>query len=203
MFRWRSALCSVGFVSATTLIAVPSALGAVEDPVIRVDLSDGIADVWSISDTESDRYQPAGSVPTADVTKAVVAHKKASVVVRMSFVDLKPVNRQAVVAFITTPRRLLFGIATTAPGRRAGRHQLVDYERGNVRCPGMTHRFDYDADRVSMRIPRNCLNRPRWVKVTVMNSLYKRIDGVFTEFSDNPHNATSSPGTTPRLRLAQ
>ena len=199
MNLWRSALCSVGFVCATTFAAVPPALGSVGDPVTRVVLSDGAGDVWSITDSEQDSYQPAGSVPTVDATKAVVDHKKRSLVVRVSLVDLKRVHSQQVAAFITTPRRLMFAAAGATPGRRAGRHHLIDYNRGKVRCPGIRHRFDYDADLVSMRIPRTCLGRPRWVKVSVMNSLYKEVGGVFTEVTDNPHNARSSAGDTARL----
>jgi hypothetical protein len=203
MFRWRSALCSVVLVSATTFLAVPPALGSVEVPLTRVELSDGTDDVWSITDSEQDSYQPAGRVPTVDATKAVVAHRKFSLVVRVKFVDLRRVHHQSVAALISTRDRFLIGLAVAGPGSRAGRDQLVDYELGKVRCPGMTHRYDYDADRVSMRIPRACLKRPRWVKVSVLNSLYKEVDGVFTELTDNPHNAKSSPGSTPRLRRAQ
>lgn len=203
MFRLRSALCFASLVSATSFIAVPQAQASVENPLTRVELSDGTDDVWSITDSEQDTYQLAGSVPTVDATKAVVEHRRANVVIHVKLVDLKRVHFQQVAAFITTPSRLLMGSAVAVPGHRGGRHQLIDYSRGKMRCPGMAHRFDYDAELVSLRIPRACLGRPRWVKVSVMNVLVKEVNGVFTEVTDNPHNATSSAGDTPRLFRTQ
>ena len=89
MFRLRSAVFLAGLVSATSFVAVPQAQAAAEDPLTRVELSDATDDVWSITDSEQDTYQLAGSVPTADVTKAVVEHRRADLVIHVKLVDLK------------------------------------------------------------------------------------------------------------------
>jgi hypothetical protein len=206
MRGWRSSAAALGVVSAALLVPAPLAGAVVEPrPVTRVALSDGTEDVWSWTEGEGVKekgYVPAGSVPTVDMTAAVVAHRHRSVVIRARVVNLKRIHEQLAVAVINTPDELWFAAAYASPGRRAGRHELGDYDNQERRCPGMRHDFDYAAEQVELRIPRRCLDGPRWVTVTVLHALYKKVDGGFTELIDNPHNSNHMPGTTRRLRRA-
>ena len=101
---------------------------------------------------------------------------------------------------IGTPSNAHFAQVTSAPGARRGTH---DFEGGNgTRCRRMTHRINYATNVVSIRIPRRCLERPRWVRVGLDNALL--IEGSNGEdqnvYMDNPHNHESfSDEVTRRL----
>ena len=83
------------------------------------------------------------------------------------------------------------------------RPTLGSVELGPADCPsgGLIHRIDYDNDHVTIWVPRNCIGRPDWVKVSVWNSLL-RGDSEFDQVAlvDNPHSATAD-GPTTLLRL--
>ncbi|MBA2573754.1 MAG: hypothetical protein H0V02_03060 [Nocardioidaceae bacterium] len=161
-------------------------------------LRDGTGDVWTARD-EDDTYTRAGDKPTVDVTCAVAAHRHARVVARMRFVDLKRVHAHSFAAFIYTGERTVMALLNAGPGKRAGRHQLIDYNSGRVKCPELTHDIDYAAERVVMRIPRSCISSPAWVRLSMFNSMYTSTNATFREFTDNSHNRRSAAGVTYRL----
>lgn len=197
VMRRIGALWTSGLVTAVLAATAPGALAG-DAPVTRVVLRDGPGDVWVAGDGE-EGYTPAGSVPTADVTRAVAAHRTGSVVVHMRFVDLRRVDSQNFGAFIYAGRRTIVAMVSASPGARAGRHQLIDYRAGRVRCPGFTHDIDYATETVVMRVPRSCLGRPAWVRLSLLNGVYRDGGGGFRELTDNPHNRRSTTGTTVRL----
>lgn len=191
-------LIAAAGVGATSAAPAWSAPPPGADVVTRVVLEDGTGDVWVIGDGD-DEYVPAGDKPTVDVTRAVASHRAHSVVVRMHVANLKKAGSQAFMAVYRT--RDAYGLVsvTTGPGTRSGRHLLVDGRFARIPCDGLTHDVDYEADLVSVRVPRSCLDRPAWVRLGLSNLLFANADGTFQEFVDNPHNARSQGGTTPRL----
>lgn len=65
----------------------------------------------------------------------------------------------------------------------------------------MTHRINDATDVVRMRIPRSCMGRSRWVKVSINNFMVTTStngrNGVV--YFDSPHNHEPFGGPTRRL----
>lgn len=192
-------------VSALTIsaLAMPvTASGA--DPVSRVVLTDPTGDVWAISEGENAKWTSAGDVPTADVTSAIVRHGAHNVVVKMSFADLTREYDAGYWAMIYTPKKFRAALVMAGPGRWKGRRELVDGQFGKVRCQGFTHTIDYATDEVTMRVPRGCLGRPAWVRVSLQNYSFRGdSQETFQEVTDNPHNIGHDSGRTQRLYAAE
>jgi hypothetical protein len=104
----------------------------------------------------------------------------------MRFVDLRRVGTQRYVVQIGTPRNAYFAQVVSSPGARRGTHRF-DSNRSSG-CRGMTHSIRYVRNVVSLRIPRRCLERPRWVRVGLENTLTLNRGGHETIYRDNPHN---------------
>ena len=190
-----------GVVVAATL-SVPAG-ASTSTATSKVSLTDATGDVWSIGEGEHEEYRPAADMPTADVVRAEVQHRRGRVVVRMDFTDLRREDPASYTAMIITPEKMRAAFVMTGPRRWAGKHMLVNGNYGNVRCPGFEHSVDYDADQVVMTLPRTCLGRPRWVRVSMANSMFKGdTEATFQEITDNPHGADADGGTTGRIYRA-
>ena len=196
MSRTLSAALALTIAGTGTLAAtIDGAAAAVEDSPSRVVLHDGTGDVWTVSG-DSEVFTKA-SFPTTDVTRAVVKHGRYAVRIRMRFADLRRVGYQAYDATVFTPRRGDY-LATvgSGPGVRQGTHQ---WQAGEATCRGFTHTMNYDTNLVTMRIPRPCLGRPRWVKVILENFTSVGDDEASATFyTDNPHNHQEFPSTYTR-----
>ena len=197
---------SLFFAAALTLplsaLAVPTPASAAAEPASRIVLDDPTGDVWAIGEGENAEWVSAGDVPTADVVRAVVRHGRHNVVVRMTFTNLRRVEPQHYSAMIITPRQLRAVFVSAGPRQWGGRHQLVNGNFGNVKCPRLNHRIDYDAEQVTMSIPRGCLGRPTWVRVDMSNVMFRgQTEATFQEITDNPHSADPDSSLTQRLYL--
>src|SRR4051794_19937841 len=90
------------------------------------------------------------------------------------------------------PRNEYFAGVTSEPRARRGREEF----EGATHCRAMTHRIDYVNDVLRMRIPRRCLGRPRWVRVTLLNAVVNQRTETF--YVDNPHNHQAFPESSTR-----
>ena len=80
---------------------------------------------------------------------------------------------------------------------------LFDETGNSTRRRGLTHRIDYAEDWVSIRVPRPCLRRPRWVRLSMLNAVQDwSDDDTEVWFFDNAHNDQATPGRTGRLSSA-
>jgi hypothetical protein len=169
-------------------------------------LRDRVGDVWR-ENTDAGTLTRLKRFPTADVVAATVEHRPGAVVVRMRFVDLRRVKRQqAQVATIKTPNRKFAAYLFEHPASRDGRDSLEDYgppsEGSTKRCPGLSHRVNYHTETAVLRVPRQCLNNPRWVRLQLEDYTVvgKPMSLSATFFHDNPHNDRAEPkGFTRRL----
>lgn len=135
------------------------------------------------------------------MTRAVIRHAPFAVRVRMRFVDLRRVGTQHYWVQIGTPRNGYFAQVVSAPGARQGTHRFDSHRVSG--CRGMTHRIRYVRDVVSLSIPRHCLERPRWVRVGLANTLTRTSGRHETVYRDNPHNhGAFSDEVTRRLHRA-
>jgi hypothetical protein len=202
MLRRSSVLLAAAFALPLSALTAPTAASAAAQPVSRIVLDDPAGDVWAIGEGENAEWVSAGDVPTADVVRAVVRHGRHNVVVKMTFTNLRRVEPQAYTAMMITPRRLRAVFVFAGPRRWGGRHQLVNGNFGNVKCPRLSHRIDYDTDQVTMSIPRGCLGRPNWVRVDMTNVIFRgKTQADFQEITDNPHSAGHDSSLTQRLYL--
>jgi len=182
-----------GLVAATMVEGTLPPAEASETKPSRVVLRDGAGDVWVSTPDSSDPTKT--SFPAADVTRAVARHARYAVRVRMRFVDLRRSGYQELAAHIETPRLDHYGYGAyvySQPGQRRGWAELYDENYSDdqpIRCDGLRHRFNYDKNLVTLRIPRRCLGRPQWVKVTIGSNMTVN-SSLENEryYSDNPHN---------------
>jgi hypothetical protein len=202
MSRHSSVLLAAALILPLSALTVPTAASAAAQPVSRVVLDDPAGDVWAIGEGENAEWVSAGDVPTADVVRAVVRHGRHNVLVRMTFTNLRRVEPQYYAAMIITPRRLRAVFVSAGPRRWGGRHQIVNGNFGNVKCPRLSHRIDYDTEQVTMSIPRGCLGQPTWVRVDMSNVMFRgQTEADFQETTDNPHSADPDSSLTQRLYL--
>ncbi len=181
-------------------LAVPASAGPAEERISRVLLGDPTGDVWAIGEGEDEQWESAGEAPTADVLGAVVRHGRHKVVVRMTFTNLRRVDPQSYSATIFSRREYGAVFVSAGPGRWKGRHQLVDGSFGSVRCPNLDHSIDYVTEQVTVRVPRSCLGRPRWVRVGIANFMFRgETEEEFQELTDNPHSTGHEGRRTQRL----
>lgn len=82
----------------------------------------------------------------------------------MRFANIKPVGRQLYWVHIRTPRYQYDAVLSSKPGTRHG-SRYFQGDDGRRSCRGFTRRIDYVRDLVTMRIPRRCLQEPRWIRL--------------------------------------
>jgi hypothetical protein len=173
--------------AALLFTALPDAVAREEGPS-RAVLKDRAGDVWRVN-VRTSEWTKVGRLPAADVRRAVVSHRSHVVLGRMRFVNLRRVGWQSYDVGLTTPRAIFFATVTSTPRARAGRHALSDGPSGTpVTCSGLSHRIDYAADLMTVRVPRSCLAHPRWVRANLGNRLVLGERPHRRHYADNPHN---------------
>jgi hypothetical protein len=185
--------------------AAPAALSEGEsqtgqgERTTRVVLRDRSGDVHRMVPPDTSSY-PFGEFPAADVTRAVVTHRPAAVVVLMRFVDLQRLGTQLYWVDFRTPDLQYRARLQSEPGARQGRKTFE--EQGVVtRCSGFTRRIDFARDVVRMRVPRACLGDPDWVRVELLNTLEVGDKGLL--YIDDPHSNVAMGGPTRRIYRMQ
>lgn len=159
-----------------------------KDKPSRIVLRDGTGDVWKVN-MRTSHWTPVGDRPAADVLRAVVQHRTRSVVVRARYENLRRIGVQNYWVGIKTPEDDFFTEVKARPGNRAGRHALYDGVAGErLDCAGFTHRIDYATDTVTVRVPRSCLDGPRWVRADIGNLLVVGDRPHRRGYADNPHD---------------
>jgi hypothetical protein len=197
-----SALLAAALTLPLSALTVPTPASAAAEPVSRIVLDDPAGDVWAIGEGENAEWVSAGDVPNADVVRAVVRHGRHNILVRMTFTNLRRVEPQDYSAMIISGRRSRAVFVSAGPGRWRGRHQVVNFNFGTVKCPGLRHSIDYGTEQVTMSVPRGCLGRPNWVRVDMSNFMFRgETEAAFQEITDNPHSADPDGSLTQRLYL--
>ena len=203
MTHRSSVLFAVALALPLTPLTVATAASAAEERVSRVVLDDPTGDVWAIGDGEHAEWVSAGDVPTADVVRAVVRHGRHKVKVKMTFTNLRRVEPQHYSAALFSRRQYGAVFVSAGPGRWKGRHELVDGNFANVKCPRLSHSIDYANEQITMSVPRSCIGRPNWVRVDMTNFMFRgETEEDFQEITDNPHSADVDGSLTKRLYRA-
>ncbi len=183
-----------GLVTAMALALVP--LGAAHAGEY-VD-TDQRGDVHEFS--EADDLVPAPAVVNGDVVRSRVAHTSRSVALRVKFREL---TRSGQFRFdfirLVTNEGVRRDVHVQAGGQSSwqGKHEMSKSTGEPVRCRALSHFIDYDTNVVFIRVPRRCLQNPRWVKVGMgavwVRSQHLYVDDAFLDGSVDERNPVLSP----------
>jgi hypothetical protein len=197
----RGSLTARAVVRTTALVALggllagpaagaqagPASGGARTEPS-RVVVTDETRDVWR-ADRRTDEWVEVGALPEIDILRAVVRHDRGAVTIRTVFRDLQPRDRTTFwVGFQLPGRDFAFTRVVARRGQMAGGVNLLREPGGaKIDCDGLDHAIDRDADTVTVRVPRGCLDDPAWVRANVSAQLVRR-GAPNHPYADNAHN---------------
>jgi hypothetical protein len=181
--RRKAALMSVLTAAVMLAGAVPHAAGGSRNPS-RAVLHDGAGDVWASLPSPLTFVSAPGKGRSTDFTRVLIRHRHRALGIQMKFVDLQPLGDQTVVIGLETPW-LYTAMVRTSSRDPDGAHGLFNVVT-SIDCPGFTHEIDYAADRISVRIPRSCIEEPESVTVQLRSGLTG--DPAAPSYNDNPHN---------------
>jgi hypothetical protein len=192
----------VAAVTASLLVAAPA-----------------LADSFSHVDPARDmhRFTESGDAldPThrnGDIRGAVLRHRLHFVTIRVNFRDLHPAaGRNGLITLSgrikvnpgadADPIIYLFRLTTSRPNQP----DIETFDSPDADEPfcsnetagdGLVGRVDYDANTISFKIPRPCLHRPRWVRVSMGSDVQT---GTGLEWFDGWINPGSRTTFTRRL----
>lgn len=116
-----------------------------------------------------------------DFLRSVVSHRRHAVVIRSSFTDLVQADTQytevnlftdehRLVDRVNAWRRVTFGwYAAGEPTVFIWDIDLV----GSIACDGLSGDVDFEENTLRIRVPRRCLERPRWIRAGLESSVSK------------------------------
>ena len=151
-----------------------------------VDIVDARGDVHRMNQNEE--MVLAEGERRADILRTRIQHTDRALVVRTRLLRLVREGRQLVMAMRVRTNDGTYRELQVMAGRRIGwRGQAsISTRRGApVECR-LSHRIDYTADVLAVRVPSACLSSPRWVQMTLVSVFV----GGRQFLADNPHNAS-------------
>jgi len=175
-------------ITATAAAALLSPLAAGPAAARTTGLSDPRGDSWTTN--AQYEWERVDGPSQADLTRVTIAHNRRAVVVRARYahLDRKGFTFQLGMGIrANTQRGSSYAVVMRDRRKWRGTSGISD-GRGPERDCGVTHRIDYRRDLVRLRIPRACLDNPRWVRLQVGTSWGTRK----TTITDNPHNRRAS-----------
>jgi hypothetical protein len=166
---------------------VPAPAGAAE---LRV--SDGEGDVWEAVYDDTgvvEGWVEAGTATNGDVVATKARHTTRRIAFTTRYAALE---RGAGENRFITQQRMRFADGSTASvqvhtsRRWRGEAYLADDDTGSaMRCRGIRHEIDYEADRVRVSFPRACVDRPRWLRFVGLAYAWSGSD---TETGEDDHD---------------
>lgn len=154
---------SLAITSVAALLLATTVLPA---SAARLDTADEAGDVWKIADSAAGKSQPTDHVVNVDLTGVRVKHGTRRVVVKASFVDLRPNDDTVTLSFdVRSDRRLRRSVQVwISPEAEDGEAKVIDETGSETGCVGLTHDIDRDRDLVTVAAPGRCLGRPSWLR---------------------------------------
>lgn len=167
------------------LAAVTLTLGApITAQAATLNLVDGRGDVHRLADDGS--FVVAEGERRADILRTRLQHTNRAVVVRTKLLRLGREGTDLAMAMRIRTNDGTYREVQLEAGRRIGWRGQVSMNRrrgATVEC-GTAHNINYATDVMAVRIPRSCLNNPRWVQMTLVSVFV----GGRQVLADNPHN---------------
>lgn len=190
----RAAIATIATIAACAAPILTAGPAAAQEAV-EVDRT---GDVWR---TNFDEAEPtlAPHVTNGDVEQVTFAHDGRAVVVTGEFVDLAGTGQLSAFGYRARTNDKVYRtvFVESTPKHPEGRVTVARRDGDTVRACDASHSIDYEANTITVSVPRSCLRYPRWVQLTAVNYRMTRTAFVI----DNPHNAGPEPrGWTDRLR---
>lgn len=169
----------------------------------NVSLVDGRGDMWRLDESQStETLTAAPQHVNGDVRRVTVRHRTHALLVRARFVDLR---RSGEAVGLGGDIRTNEGLRRSFSvfGVRHHWRALVELDRRNgdaVDC-AITSSIDYAVDVIEVRIPRSCLDDPRWVQLQIggIHIAGGDVGGFYIDDAQTDRANTKS--WTPRLRV--
>ena len=174
------------FVVGLGIVLLGSVPGTAAAEIVRH--RDPAGDV-ARSPVGSNAYVPAPTAARGDIVATRISFARRAVWIRFRLQDLAATgNGNFHLVGILSDRRDRSVEIDAFPGHWEGRAVVTD-ARGQVVACAVTHRIDYDRNRVSLRVPRSCLGRASWVRVGIRTT----VAGTTYAFVDDARAAGYSP----------
>lgn len=183
-----------------SLLTAGAAVVATASPALadKTRLSDPTGDVWGASGPTA--ATPSPTIAEGDITRAVLAFKRKTVRVRITFAKLRrggPYAQYSVVLQGRQGKVVREVLVETGKGNRGGSHRVFNARGLEVSCRA-DQRIGYGADAVTVELDRACLGSPKAVRANI-NTARATGKGVF--YSDNVHDtAAESAAWSPWVR---
>lgn len=153
--------------------------------------ADATGDVVSVKAPNTITAQPAQV--RGDITSIRVSHLKRSVQVVVRFRDLSPSGDGAGHYFALKSNKTVRYVDVEAgAGMWRGDQTVYNAKNKKTSCRGLTHRIDYTANTVTLRMPSSCLgSNLRWVRAAE----YSIVSENGTVFADDARTTGFIDGT--------
>jgi hypothetical protein len=157
-------LVRAALVAAATVVLLPVAASAAS-----LSIDDATDDTYLAKydeTTDTSTYEPAGSQGNVDLDGVVVRHTARTVTATATYADLRRTGNQFMYLLrLRTDEGLKrdVNVDTLFSGWKGA----VDLTKPNgdpVTCRGLDLAIDYTADTVTVKVPRACLSKPRYVQ---------------------------------------
>lgn len=190
---------SAMLVTTAAIVLAPTAAHA-----DRYTHADSTEDVLSgpVS-SDSNPATPEADRTNGDVISSRVIHKDRRVILRMRYRDLAgndEINSHLFVIRTSKMKRYVSLVA--GAGFRGGKVVVSRPNGKRVKC-GVKRKIDYTANTATVKVPRSCLDNPRWVKVGMASVFYTGFDAEDTVYVDDARtNGTlgAGPALSPKVR---
>ena len=182
-----------------TVLAAPASSGA-----------PGLRHRFVHQDAAGDQASDGAGTPTdtGDVLATAVRYGRYAVHVRTRFNDLDASDGLTIgVDFFTDAHRPSetpdFWRSVNVSGTSVALYQAGPV--AHFACDGLRFDTDYDTNKFLLRVPRSCLDRPRWVRAEVSDvvTVLGPGDMDVTHWTDDGLASNSTGGVTPRLYVFQ
>jgi hypothetical protein len=161
--------------------------------------TDATADVSSYA-SGTDNGTPAPDRVEGDVAWNKVRHGSRAVTLTMRYRELSTVDEKVHAYAIHTSKMTRYVYVYAGAGHWGGVVQMTNTHDKKVRCH-VTRKIDYTANTASVRIPRSCLGKPRWVKAAMFVGAFPSSTVQFPMYVDDAgtNGAFRNPRWSPRV----
>lgn len=175
----------VSLVTALILVLVSPSAQA-DDTTIK----DPVGDNWSPGGGQGG-YTQEGSVPNTDLRRTHLLHQRRVVIFDLKYVDLKRrvSDEINVEMYLRTDDHVLYRVGAGVDW--LGRSTVYDLAKGRDQiqqtCDSLGGTTSFAHNRLRIRIGRECLGNPRWVRFQGSADSYEESTGLFLDSAIDEH----------------
>ena len=162
--------------------------------------TDPVGDATSYTTATDTTGTPAPDRVEGDVAWNKVRHGARAVTLTMRYRELTTADEKLHAYAIHTSKMTRYVYLYAGAGHWGGRVAMTNAHDKHVRCH-VTRNIDYTANTATVRIPRSCLGRPRWVKTAMFVGAFPSPTAQFPMYVDdaNSNGTFENPRWSPRV----